>query len=511
MGKPNSTTEGRSKSGIRGLDDVLGGGFIPNRLYLVDGDPGSGKTTLALQYLMEGVRGGEKGLYVTLSESREEVHAAADSHGWSLDGVDIVEFIASDKDLNSDAQLTMYHHSEVELSETTRSLLEAVERNNPTRVVFDSLSELRLLAQNPLRYRRQILGFKRFFTGKQRTVILLDDRTSEGADTQLHSIAHGVVSLEQLAPSYGAERRRLRIVKLRGAQYRGGFHDFVIRRGGLSVFPRLVAAEHGVKFEPSPIKSGVTALDDLLGGGPDRGTSTLLIGPAGSGKSTLAAQYAFAAANRGEIAAFFAFDEGVRTLELRLRSLGIRLRDGIESGRVKIHQIDPAEISPGEFAHLIREAVERDGARVVVIDSLNGYMSAMPEERFLTVQLHEVLSYLNRRGVTTFMVVAQHGLVAGDGQAPVDASYLADSVILLRYFESAGKVRKAISVVKKRSGRHEDTIRELRFDQNGISLSAPLTQFQGVLSGVPTILSAKSELTLPNPPDASAQDSRTAR
>jgi len=468
----------------------MGGGFIPHRLYLVEGDPGAGKTTLALQYLMEGRKAGEKCLYVTLSETQEELIAGAQSHGWSLDGIEIVELAPPESDLSGENLVTMYSPSEVELSETTRQVLDAVERVNPTRLVFDSLAELRLLAQSPLRYRRQILALKQFFVGRECTVLLLDDGTSEGPDFQLHSIAHGVISLEQLVPIYGAARRRLRIIKLRGAPYRGGFHDFSIETGGLKIFPRLVAVEHLSEFEPSRIKSGVTALDSLLGGGPDRGTSTLLVGPAGSGKSTVAAQYAFAAADRGEHAVIFAFDESPGTLQARTESLGIRFKEGVGAGHVRIQQVDPAELSPGEFAQLVREAVERDQARVIVIDTLNGYMHAMPEEKFLTAQLHELLTYLARQGITTLLVVAQHGVVGTQMTSPVDTSYLADSVILLRYFEYNGKVKKAISVVKKRSGPHEESIRELSFDQSGIHMSEPLSQFRGILTGVPIELSA---------------------
>jgi circadian clock protein KaiC len=478
-------SERRSATGIAGLDNILGGGLVRDRLYLLQGDPGSGKTTLALQYLLEGLRQGEKGLYVTLSETTEELTAVAQSHGWSLDNLEIVELVASETDLAGDTQVTMYHPSEVELSETTRVVLEAVERVNPSRVVFDSLSEMRLLAQNSLRYRRQILALKQFFIGRRCTVLLLDDRTAEGSDTQLQSIAHGVISLEQLAPEYGAERRRVRIMKLRGTSYRGGYHDFCIKAGGLEVYPRLVAAEHKTAFEKARIASGVPRLDALLGGGPDRGTSTLLLGPAGSGKSTVAVQYAAAAAGRGEHAVIFAFDESCATLEARTAALGVRLEQGSKAGQVKVHQIDPAEVSPGQFAYMVREAVERDHAKVIVIDSLNGYLNAMPEENFLTLQLHELLSYLGRQGVTTMMVVAQHGLMGSAMQTPVDTSYLADSVVLFRYFESRGTVRKAVSVVKKRSGAHEDTIRELRLDSSGIHLSEPLTQFHGILTGVP--------------------------
>jgi circadian clock protein KaiC len=485
--------QARAQTGIPGLDDILGGGLIPHRLYLVDGDPGAGKTTLALQFLMEGARLSEKCLYITLSETNEELLAGAKSHGWSLEGIDVVELIAQEDDLDADKQVTMYPVAETELHETTQRILEAVEKTSPTRVVFDSLSELRLLAQSSLRYRRQILALKQFFVGRKCTVLLLDDKTSEGSDLHLQSIAHAVISLEQLAPVYGAARRRVRVVKFRGTDYRGGYHDFAIRRGGLEVFPRLVAVEHSKPFERGRIKSGITALDSLLGGGPDRGTSTLLMGPAGSGKSTIAVQYAVAVAERGDHAAIFAFDESTQTLEARTEALGIHMRDGRAAGQVRIQQIDPAEMSPGEFAHLVRQSVERDKARVVVIDSLNGYMNAMPEERFLTAQLHELLTYLGRQGVTTLMVVAQHGLLGAHMQAPVDTSYLADSVVLLRFFEYAGKVKKAISVVKKRSGEHEESIRELRFSREGIHLSEPLENFRGILTGTPQELTRGNE------------------
>jgi len=474
----------RSRTGVPGLDDILSDGLIPNRLYLVDGDPGSGKTTLSLQFLLEGLKDGEKCLYITLSETKEELTAGAESHGWSLDGIEIVELIPDAKELNSDTQVTMYHPSEVELSETTKRVLEAVERMNPSRIVFDSLSEMRLLAQNSLRYRRQILALKQFFIGRQCTVLLLDDRTSDGVDPQLHSIAHGVISLEQLAPEYGAARRRLRVMKFRGTDFRGGYHDFRIKRGGLTVFPRLVASEHCEPFERGSVKSGVTALDALLGGGPERGTSTLLMGPAGSGKSTIAVQYAVAAAERGDHAAIFVFDESIATLEARTEALGIKFKEASKLGQVKVQQIDPAELSPGEFAYLVRHSVEQDKARVIVIDSLNGYMNAMPEEQFLIAHLHELLAYLGWQGVVTFIVVAEHGVIGSNIQSPTDTSYLADSVVLLRYFEDAGKVKKAISVVKKRSGAHEQSIRELRFDEEGIHLSEPLTQLRGIMTGI---------------------------
>ncbi|HEY2588548.1 MAG TPA: ATPase domain-containing protein [Tepidisphaeraceae bacterium] len=483
--KPELPGNAPSATGTAGLDQILGGGFTRNRLYLIEGDPGAGKTTLALCYLLQGAKQGERGMYVTLSETREEINAVAESHGWSLDPIHVVELVASEENLTPDSQYTMYHPSETELGETTRAVLEQVERFKPTRVVFDSLSELRLLAQNPLRYRRQILALKQFFAGRNCTVLLLDDRTSEESDLQVRSIAHGVLTLEQLSPEYGAERRRLRVVKMRGKAYKGGYHDFTIVRGGLDVFPRLVAADHHQAFARDQVTSGVGPLDRLLGGGLDRGTSTLIMGPAGSGKSSVAVQYACAAAARGERAALFAFDESRGTLLTRSAAMGMDLQSQIDAGRIVVQQIDPAELSPGEFVHAVRRQVETCDCRLVIIDSLNGYMNAMPEEKFLSIQLHELLTYLGQKGVTTILVVAQHGLVGGTMQSPVDVSYLADSVILTRYFEYKGRVKKAISVVKKRSGSHEETIRELRLDTGGIRVGEPLEALHGVLTGVP--------------------------
>lgn len=476
-----------SATGIAGLDDILGGGLTPNRVYLIEGNPGSGKTTLAIQYLMQGVRAKEAGIYVTLSETKQELLAVAASHGWSLDGVEIVELVAQEKELDPDNQYTMFQPSEIQLGETTRAILSEVERVKPKRVVIDSLSELRLLVQNALRYRRQILALKQFFTGRECTVLLLDDKTSEVNDFQLQSIAHGVVSLEHLSPDYGAERRRLRVTKLRGQQFRGGLHDFNITTGGLEVFPRLVAAEHTEMRAADMLKGDIKGLDELLGGGMDRGTSTLLIGPAGSGKSSVGINYALASAAQGERAALFVFDERIEVLLRRVEGLGMNLRPHLDSGNLTIQQVDPAELSPGEFAHIVRKAVDGgDGhppAKVVVIDSLNGYMHAMPEERFLTAQMHELLTYLGHKGVVTFLVLAQHGML-GNMLSPIDTTYLADTVILFRYFEADGQVRQAISVVKKRSGQHERTIRELKLDGQ-ITVGDPLTNFQGVLTGTP--------------------------
>jgi len=481
-------------TGIAGLDNILAGGFTPNRIYLVEGDPGAGKTTLSIQYLLEGLRNGEKGMYVSLSETKEELEGVAHSHGWNLEGIHCYELLPSDENLTPDGQSRLFHPSEVELSDTTSSILAEVERHKPTRIVFDSLSEMRLLAQHPLRYRRQVLALKQFFIGRKSTVLLLDDRTAADNDLQLHSLAHGVISLEHVAQEYGAERRRVRVLKMRGRPFRGGFHDFLIRTGGLEVFPRLVAAEHHRHFDAEPLKSGVAELDKLTGGGLHRGTSALLMGPAGCGKSTIATQYAVAAAERGERSVLFTFDESVATLVMRSEGLGIALKKHLDAKRIRVQQVDPGELSPGEFIYSIRNAVEREGARVVVIDSLNGYLNAMPEERFLTIQLHEVLTYLGQQGAVTLMVVAQRGLLGSGMQTPVDASYLADTVIALRYFEAKGALRRAISVVKKRSGAHEDTLRELTLRRGGVAIGEPLHDFHGVMSGIPVFTRDEPQL-----------------
>jgi circadian clock protein KaiC len=470
---PTATPEPpQALTGVPRLDDVLGGGLIPNRLYLIEGVPGSGKTTLALRFLMEGAAAGEPVLYITLSETEEELRAAASSHGWSLDGITIRQMAPSPDSLQPDAQYTMFHPSEVELGETTRVVLAEVERIKPARVVIDSLSELRLLAGNALKYRRQILVLKQFFAGRQATVVLLDDLTASEHDLQVQSIAHGVLHLEQIASDFGGERRRLRVVKYRGRKYRTGYHDFIIQRGGLEVFPRLVAAEHRQELAHTALASGLPELDRLLGGGIDGGTSTLIVGVA-------------AAAARGQASAMFLFDESVQTLLARCKGLGIRLESHVQSGLVNIQPVDPAELSPGEFAHSIRRAVEERSARVIVIDSLNGYLSATPDERFLSVQLHELLAYLGQQGVATIVIGAHQGLIGSQMTTPLDASYLADAVVLLRYFEARGEVRQAISVLKKRGGEHERTIREFRMANGRIEVGEPLRMFRGVLTGVP--------------------------
>ncbi|HEY6138757.1 MAG TPA: ATPase domain-containing protein [Thermoanaerobaculia bacterium] len=479
-----------ARTGIPGLDDVLAGGLTRNRTYLVQGDPGVGKTTLGLQFILAGEALGETGLYLTLSETKEELQAVADSHGWSLDEINVFEYSAHDR-LAADEESTLFHPSEIELGQAVQALIAEVERIKPQRVVIDSLSEIRLLAQNPLRYRRQILGLKHYFSGRDVTVLLLDDKNLLQGDMQLMTLAHGVILLEQLAPAYGAERRRLRVSKFRGVRYRGGFHDFNIRTGGLIVYPRLVAAEHRHVSALQALSSGIPAVDDLLGGGIHRGTSTLIIGPAGGGKSALATHYAVSAAQRGENVATFIFDESLSTLFARSESLNLDLRKHVDSGRISIQQIDPAEVPPGEFVHLVREAVEQREVSMLIIDSLNGYLNAMPEERFLTIHMHELLTYLGQKGVATILVVAQQGLIGSNMQSPVDVSYLADCVILLRYFEHGGELRKAISVMKKRSGYHEKAIRPLAFTNDRIEVGAPLTDFHGILSGLP-VLDAES-------------------
>jgi circadian clock protein KaiC len=482
-GPPSRTV---APTGVPGLDDILAGGLTRRRLYLVEGVPGSGKTTLALQFLMDGAKRGESVLYITLSETEEELRSVAESHGWSLDGVTIRELVPAEAALDPDEQNTMFHPAEVELASTTKLILADVDRVKPARLAFDSLSELRLLAGNALRYRRQILALKQFFGTRDCTVMLLDDLTATENDLQMQSIAHGVIRLEQLNPEYGGERRRLRIVKYRGVRFRGGFHDYVIVRGGIRVFPRLVAAEHRRATTRAKLSSDLPELDVLLGGGLEEGTSTLTVGAAGTGKSTLAAQFAVAAACRGQRAALFIFDESPDTLITRCGDLSVDLGTQIDDGKVSLQQVDPAELTPGEFVYAIRKAVEERHAKVVVIDSLNGYLNAMPEERYLMIQLHELLMYLGQMSVATILIGAHQGLIGAQMTTPVDATYLADAVILLRYFENRGEVRQAISVMKKRGSKHERTLRDFRLDGGRITIGAPLRDFRGVLTGVPT-------------------------
>jgi circadian clock protein KaiC len=475
----------KAKSGIWGLDNILSGGFSRGHVFLVEGAPGTGKTTVALQFLLEGLRAGEKCLYITLSETERELREGAASHGWSLDdGIEVFELLPPESLLDSDQQQSLLYSSDLELGETTKQIFEAVERARPDRVVLDSLSEIRLLAQSSLRYRRQILAIKHYFARFSTTVVLLDDLTAELADKTVHSVAHGVLRLEELAPAYGAERRRARVIKYRGVKFRGGYHDVTITTGGLNVFPRLVASEYRSNFSRTKISSGNVEFDQLLGGGVETGSSTLVLGPAGTGKSLAVITFLVAAVRRREKAALFVFDEELGLLFSRMKGLGIDLEAMQRSGHLFIEQVDAAELSPGEFAHMVRKRVDQDDIKTVVIDSLNGYQAAMPEENSLVLHIHELLQYLNRRGAATFMTVAQHGLV-GDMKAPVDVTYLADTVVLLRYFEALGSVRRALSIIKKRTGAHESTIREYRIDSRGLTIGEPLDGFQGILRGVP--------------------------
>ena len=482
----------RLPTGTPGLDIVLHGGLTPNRLYLVEGTPGSGKTTLALKFLMDGREHGKRGLYITLSETEEELRASSRSHGWSLEGIDLFEMV-DEYEFGSDHEQSLLHPSEVELGETVRRVIELVEKINPACVVLDSLSELRLLAQNSLRYRRQILALKHFFARRKCTVLMLDDRTAEPSDMQLHSIAHGVISLEQEANDFGSERRRLRVVKLRGVKYSGGYHDFTIEKGGICVYPRLIASDHHRGFSADPVTTGLTGLDGLLGDGLFPGTNTLLSGPAGVGKTTTAVLCMLAALKRGESAAYFLFDERLATLMTRSKALDMDLQPYIDSGKLKIRQIDPAELSPGEFASEVRGAVEQDNASVIVIDSLNAYLHAMPSDNFLILQMHELLSYLAQQGVVSLMILGQHG-VTGDLRSDIDISYLADTVMMLRFFEVSGIVRKSIAVIKTRTSDHERTVREFTIDKSGVSIGDPIHSFSGILSGTPVYTSSNETL-----------------
>ena len=477
----------QASTGIPGLDNILAGGFARDRVYLLEGSPGTGKTTAALSFLMAGAVAGEKTLYITLSETEEELRDTARSHGWDLGDIEVFELVPPESLLDEQQQQSLLYSSDLELGETTRLIFERVEAVKPKRVVIDSLSEIRLLAQSSLRYRRQVLSLKHYFAKHGATVLLLDDLTTEALDKTVHSVAHGVVRLEELAPEYGAERRRVRIVKYRGRRFRGGFHDFTIKTGGLEIYPRLVSGEHRTKFKRDRLPSGVPGMDELLGGGVERGSSCLILGPAGTGKSLVALHFAMSAVARGERAALFIFDEELGLLFDRALGLGIDLQGLVDSNELVIHQVDAAELSPGEFTAMVRDCVDEVGIRTVIIDSLNGYQAAMPEEGFLILHIHELLQYLNRQGATTFLTVAQHGLV-GDMKAPVDVTYLADTVLLLRYFEASGHVRRAMSVIKKRSGAHEKTIREFEIGDAGLTVGPPLSEFQGVLRGVPNFV-----------------------
>lgn len=486
----------RCSTGVEGFDEVLGGGLPCNRLYVLEGQPGSGKTTLAIQFLLEGIKKGEKALYITFSETEDELNSVADSHGWDLRGLQLVDLSYLEKQISPDTQNTLFHPSEIELARISQTLLDKIESISPDRIVFDSVSEMRLLAESPLRYRRQVLALKQSLTKRRSTVLFLDDLTGSTQDLQVQSIAHGVIRLSRLHHEFGGERRQMKIIKLRGVKFISGNHDFEIDAGGARVFPRMISSRYQESGISGRLPSGIQELDALLGGGLDRGTASLLIGPAGTGKSTLALQYALAAAAGGENVVFFCFDETVANLLKRSDAIGMKIDAAVQSGALSLQKIDPAELSPGAFSRIVQERVENEHCKVVVIDSLNGYIQAMPQEQFLTLQLHELLAYLNNQGVVTVLTLAQHGMI-GTMTSPIDLTYLADTVILTRFFEASGSIKKAISVIKKRTGSHESTIRELAIDQYGIRVGNALSEFQGILTGVPRYVGGPESIMKP--------------
>jgi circadian clock protein KaiC len=494
---PDKSLSGYAQTGIAGLDDILGGGLPIGHMYLVEGESGAGKTTVGLHFLLEGRERGETCLWITMSETERELHAAAKSHGWELQNIHILNLVLTKEVLKSEEQYTFFSPADVELTDTTRQILDTVKRLRPARVVFDPFSDIRYLARETLGYRRQILALRDFFSEQNCTVLLMQEMTrGSPGDIQAEALTHGYLTLHQESPQYGGQRRRLRIHKMRGIPFLGGYHDFAIQKGGIRVYPRLVPAEYHAEPPDETVSTGLQELDQLLGGGCERGSSLLILGAAGVGKSTVAAQCALAAAVRGEKVLVFMFDETVRAFMSRSRRLGLTLDPQVSSGLIRLQQIDSAEFSPGEFAQLVVAAVDRDAVQTIIIDSLSGYINAMPEERFLATHIHELLTFLSYRNVVTVMTLVQHGMLGDQVQSPVDLSYLADTVMLIRYFEAFGAVRRALSVVKKRTGPHEVLIRELLIrDGSGIALGEPLKRFQGVLSGRPTFTGDEPMLT----------------
>ncbi|PRY06143.1 ATPase domain-containing protein [Paraburkholderia sp. BL25I1N1] len=469
-------------TGIPELDFVLRGGLPKYRLHLIEGAPGTGKTTIALRFLIDGVRNQESCLYVTFSESTDELVSAARTHGWDVGGIDFFELVPDEA--QAAQQQTVLLPAEIELDKTVQRIIARIEATHPDRIVIDSVSELRLLAHDPFIYRRQLSSLKRFLQGRCITTILLDDLRFND-DGELQSLVHGVISLSSSERDYGAGRRRLRIAKMRGTNLMSGWHDYALVTGEVLVFPSLIANDHTSDVRGAPLRSGSPGLDEILGSGLDRGTTTMLIGPSGAGKSSLALSYALAGARNGEHAAYFSFDEAYEIFVRRGQSLGLDPQPALASGQLAWQRMNPSRISPGEFVWAVRREVEDKNARVVVIDSINSYLSTMPEERSLIAQLHELLTYLNRRGVVTLLLLAQQG-VLGDVENPVDLSFLSDTVLLLRFFEAAGQLRRAVTVIKRRTGAHDTAIHEFRLSGHGVEIGRPLRDLHGIFSGVPT-------------------------